>query len=220
MLHWSRAKPGFFVGRTLLHPSVRIIYLLTLAFAVYALGPRSMLVLMAALAGLLLYFRAGNFLNMLKRMRWLFLFLMIIYAFNTPGEYVRNWPVDLAPTYEGLQAGLWQVGKIAAMLAGVALLLKTTSRNSLMAGFFLLMYPLKWIGLHPERLAVRLWLTLHYVEQTPPARSIAAFLNSLDKVDRQEASSEMLGNIQLDIPRLSWRDMAAVLLLIVVGELL
>jgi len=203
-----------------LHPSVRILYLFALAVAVYALGPRSLLILLALLAGLLLYFSAGNFLNMLKRMRWLFLFLIVIYALNTPGEYVRNWPVDLAPTYEGLEAGFWQVCKIAAMLAGVALLLKTTNRNNLMAGFFLLMYPLKWIRLHPERLAVRLWLTLHYVEQTPPARSISAFLDSLDRVDKQEAGSEMLGNIQLDIPRLSWRDLVAVLLLMLAGSLL
>lgn len=200
-----------------MHPSVKIIYLFALAFAVYALSQRQLAVLMALLAGFLFFFRAANFLNMLKRMRWLFVFLLIIYSFNTPGEYVPGWPFDLAPTYEGLYAGFWQVGKIAVMLAGVALLLKTTSRDGLMAGFFLLMYPLKWLGLRPERLAVRIWLTLHYVEQTPPARSISAFLESLDKVDRNEAGPGSLGRIRFDIPPWLLRDTMAILFLMLAG---
>src|SRR3546814_7169706 len=72
------------------------------------------------------------------------------------------WPFDFAPTYEGITAGFMQIARIGIMLAGVALLLTTTTRDNLMAGFFLVLYPLKWTGLNPERLAVRLWLTLHY----------------------------------------------------------
>jgi energy-coupling factor transport system permease protein len=200
-----------------LHPSVKIVYLFALAFAVYLLSPRALAILMVMLAGLLVYFRAVNFLNLLKRMRWLILFLVLVYAFNTPGEYIREWPFDLAPTYEGLYAGIQQISRIAVMLAGVSLLLVTTARNSLMSGFFLLLYPLKWIRLDPERLAVRLWLTLHYVEQTPPAKSISAFLSSLDKADKNEATSMAPEYIQLDVPSISWRDMVAILLLIMAG---
>src|SRR3546814_19079176 len=91
------------------------------------------------------------------------------------------WPFDFAPTYEGITAGFMQIARIGIMLAGVALLLTTTTRDNLMAGFFLVLYPLKWTGLNPERLAVRRWLTLHYVDHAPAVRSIAAFLDSLDK---------------------------------------
>src|SRR3546814_20211944 len=87
-----------------------------------------------------------------------------------------------------------------------------------MAGFFLVLYPLKWTGLNPERLAVRLWLTLHYVDHAPAVRSIAAFLDSLDKAnqsaDMQQGQPQ---SICLEIPRFSWGDLVAVFLMLIVG---
>lgn len=185
-----------------------------LAAAVYVAKPVELAVLLAACIALMLYYRTDNFLKLLRKMRWLLLFLLVIYAFNTPGEYLRGWPFDFAPTYEGLQAGLLQAGRISIMLAGVSILLTITSRDSLMAGFFLLLYPLKGIGLHPERLAVRLWLTLHYVETVPPPRSVAAFLESLDKVDDLHVANSGPDEINFNLPPLTLRDAVAVLMLI------
>jgi hypothetical protein len=213
----SRALARLFYSGTGLHPTIRIIYLLALAVAVYVATPMMLVVLIAVLSALLLYCRAENFLKLLRRMRWLLLFLMIIYAFNTPGEYLRQWPFDIAPTYEGLHSGLLQIARIVIMLAGVALLLKTTSRDNLMAGFFLLLYPLKWIKLHPERLAVRLWLTLHYVEEAPPAKSIAGFLQSLDNLHNDVLPASAPEQIRFDLPGVYWLDVAAVLALVGIG---
>lgn len=200
-----------------MHPTIRICYLLVLAAAVYIASPMSLAVLLAALGLLMLYCRAGNFLMLLRRMRWLMLFLLVIYAFNTPGEYLSQWPFEYAPTYEGLQAGLLQVARIVIMLAGVSLLLTTTDRNNLMAGFFLLLYPLKWLRIHPERLAVRLWLTLHYVETAPPARSIAGFVDSLDKLQIEAVAEAGPAEVNFDLPSLGWRDVLALLLLVLFG---
>lgn len=200
-----------------MHPTIRILYLLALAAAVYIATPLALVALLVALGLLMLYCRAENFLKLLRRMRWLLLFLLVIYAFNTPGEYVRQWPFEFAPTYEGLLAGLLQVLRIVIMLAGVSLLLKTTNRNDLMAGFFLLLYPLKWIRLHPERLAVRLWLTLHYVETVPPAKSISGFLDSLDKLQNDLDDGVAPAEVRLELPAMHWPDALALLLLAFLG---
>lgn len=186
--------------------------------AVYLADLWDLLGLMIVLFALLVYYKAGDFLNLLRRMRWLLIFLLLVYAFNTPGEYVAQWPFDIAPTHEGIAAGLMQTARVCIMLAGVALLLTTTTRDNLMAGFFLVLYPLKWIGLNPERLAVRLWLTLHYVDQAPAMRSIATFLDSLDKVnqnaDIQQGQPQI---VHLELPGFSWKDLAAILFILISG---
>lgn len=184
---------------------------------VYLAGVQELLILAVVLSGLLVYYRARDFLNLLRRMRWLVLFLLLVYAFNTPGEYVTQWPFDLAPTYEGIIAGFMQMARIGIMLAGVSLLLTTTTRDTLMTGFFLVLYPLKWIGLNPERLAVRLWLTLHYVDQAPPIRSISAFLNSLDEANQNIESEGQPQSIYLEALGVSWKDFVAVFLMLMMG---
>ena len=79
-----------------------------------------------------------------------------------------------------------------------------------MAGFLLFLYPLKWLKFNPERLAVRLWLTLHYVEMTPPLRSISDFLASLDQIEVAVAGPDQ---IRFDLPEMTWRDGLVILLL-------
>ncbi len=115
----------------------------------------------------MLYYRTHGFWKLLRRVRWLLLFLILIFAFNIPGEYVRSWPFEVAPTYEGLADGLLQSARICIMLAGLALLLGTTHRVSLITGFYQLLIPLRFLKFNRERFAARLWLTLHYVDETP-----------------------------------------------------
>lgn len=169
------------------------------------------------LSTLLAYYKAADFLNLLRRMRWLLLFMALVYAFNTPGEYMSQWPFDTAPTYEGIIAGLMQMARIGIMLAGVSLLMTTTTRDNLMTGFFLVLYPFKLIGLDPERLAVRLWLTLHYVDQSPKVNSISTFLTSLDEAHQNTETQGRPQSIRLESPAFSWKDMAAVLTMLITG---
>ncbi len=144
---------------------------------------------------------------MVRRVRWLLISMILIFAFNTPGEYVPQWPFELAPTYEGLYAGLLQSARLCMMLAGLALLLATTNRENLMAGFFLLLYPLRLVKLNPERFAARLWLTLHYVDHAPPAQLGQSFLGRLANMDiSDEEAHTGPEQIHLISPQLTWRD--------------
>ena len=61
------------------------------------------------------------------------------------------------------------------LLAGLAVLLAYTSRPRLIYGLYALARPLAWIGFDRRAFAVRLGLTLDYVEHAPkPARWLDA----------------------------------------------
>jgi len=115
--------------------------------------------------------------KMLNRTRWLMLTLLFVYAFNIPGEYVFTWSssiLQISPSYEGLHAGLSQALKLSVVILALSLLLLSTTRELLIGGLYIICKSLLRLGFlgikhHlinqvPERFAVRLWLTLHYVE--------------------------------------------------------
>lgn len=159
--------PGHFFACHSMHPLTRLFAVLCLAVLVQWLAARWLLAtgLMVLLANI--YCSPDGLFRLLRRSRWLFLMLLVIYAFATPGEYIAGWPLATAPTYEGIIDGVLQAARLAIMLMGIALLLATTPRAGLIAGIYLLLKPLGCCGLSPEKFASRLWLTLHYVEQQP-----------------------------------------------------
>lgn len=199
--------PGLFFDILILgtvHPSLRIIALVTLAIALqfihgWILFAAGVLVSVVALA---MYPTLGW--RMLYRSRWLLLMLLLIFSFTTPGEYARGWPIAIAPSYEGIIMGLLQAGRLVIMLSSLALLLGTTDREALMSGIYMLMQPLKYLGLAPERFTARLWLTLHYVEQTPEKRhrSKWSLLDELALNDHAEEPRRLV----LTMPELNWID--------------
>lgn len=115
----------------------------------------------------LLFLRLKNkdFLHAVRRMRWLFLSLLVIYAFGTPGELIPLFPVNFSPTFEGLQLGWLQIEKLLIALTVLSLLLISSSREQMLLGLYMLLMPFKFIGLNVERFAARLMLTLDYVEE-------------------------------------------------------
>lgn len=113
--------------------------------------------------------------RLLRRTRWLMAVLLLTYAYTLPGTPL--WPpLDWAsPTLEGLRQGTLRVARLALMIAGLAVLLSTTSRPRLIYGLYGLARPLVWLGFDRRGFAVRLGLTLDYVEHAPrPARWLDA----------------------------------------------
>lgn len=97
---------------------------------------------------------------MLSRMRWLFLSLLIIYFWFTPGQPLL---FSHGPTREGIEAGLLRISSLIILVGSVSLLLQTTARAQLIAAILWLALPLRWIGIKADRLAVRIVLTLETV---------------------------------------------------------
>lgn len=113
--------------------------------------------------------------RLLRRTRWLMAVLLITYAYTLPGTPL--WPsLEWAsPTVEGLRLGALRVVRLGLMLAGLAVLLASTARPRLIYGLYGLARPLVWFGFDRRAFAVRLGLTLDYVEHAPkPARWLDA----------------------------------------------
>lgn len=210
-----------------MHPSLRIISLFLFAIIVYCVEGNDLnwLFVIAILLLLLLdlprskrnkisvssdrTFKLANYaewLKLIRRVRYILLFLLIVYAFNTPGEYLVGWDFILTPTYEGITAGIQQALRLALILAGLALLLVNTSREQFIAGLYYLMQSLRHVGLDPERFAVRLWLTLYYVEygQQAGRQTLLHQLRNLEElVETDDLAPEKITLIKL---QMRWQD--------------
>lgn len=214
-----------------MHPSVRIIALLIYAILTYQLaGVGLEFTFLGVLLCLLCFdlFKRNpamdfaftgfsEFLKLLKRVRYILLFLFIVYAFNTPGEYWPGWYFSIAPTYEGIATGFEQALRISMVLAGLALLLVTTSRELMIAGLYCLAQPFKYLRLDPERFAVRLWLTLYYVEHSPETSHKNSLHQLINLEKLMEIDTSAPGMIILIKPEIRWYDMCMLAGLMLLG---
>jgi len=194
----------------LLHPATKILLWLICAVVAQKLQPLFLLVFSVALLVLLVGFRASKFLELLRRTRWILFSLLLIYSFATPGIYLFPQAGSASPTVEGLHAGALQIWRLIVLLAALALLLRTTDRESLLSGLYTLMKPLKPIGVNAERIAVRLWLTLRYAEMN---RGNVTAKSWTERVRNSlEPGAEMTETLQLEVRPFIWIDWLALVL--------
>jgi hypothetical protein len=122
-------------------------------------------------------------LRLVRRTRWLLLVLLLTYAYAVPGTPVWIGLGWASPAFEGLQQGGMRVARLVLLLAALAALLATTSRPRLIYGLYVLALPLTWLGFDRRAFAVRLGLTLDYVEHAPkPARWLDALRSPIPEV--------------------------------------
>jgi energy-coupling factor transporter transmembrane protein EcfT len=147
------------------HPLIRLVLLLTftaamaLAHPVILAGGSLLLLLTLILAG---FPEPRALLRMLLRLRWLFLALLLVYGWWTPGHSL--WPSAAAwsPTVEGLQLGGRRILVLMAIVAAVHLLLQTTPRERLLPALMQLLKPFSTESMR-SRLAVRMVLVMETV---------------------------------------------------------
>lgn len=111
--------------------------------------------------------------RLLRRIRWLGVVLILTYAYTLPGHAL--WP-ELAwasPTVEGTKFGLERTLRLVVIVIALALLLAGTERSRLIYGLYVLARPLSLLGFDRRAFAVRLGLTLGYVEQASDAKQKA-----------------------------------------------
>ena len=125
-------------------------------------------------------------LLMLKRLRWLFMAILIIYGWWSPGE--RLWPAagNWSPTLVGLQFGLLRVLILMTIVAAVQLLILNTRREILLPAIMQLIYPITTRALR-ERFAVRTLLAIEYV---PRVQTMAADIHA-----QQSDTTHRLGRL-------------------------
>jgi energy-coupling factor transporter transmembrane protein EcfT len=143
---------------------VQLLSFFILAIIVNQLNLKTLSIILSIFTVFVIFTKTHQFLRAVKRFKWFFLVMIVIFSFNTPGEHLAQWPFSLSPTYEGITAGFTQTLRVVVMLAALSLILTFNTRQQLISGFYFLFSPLKYLGLGVERFAARLWLTLHYVE--------------------------------------------------------
>lgn len=191
----------------LIHPATKILLWLGFALAVQWLEYTGLsLVSVFAVLSLLLVSGLAEALSMLRRARWLLLSLLMVYAFATPGDLLFPVLGTFSPTLQGLHGGALQAWRLALLLLALSLLLHSCPRETLLSGLYVLMRPFRVIGLNPERVAVRLWLTLHYARQQS-RQKMQAWRDELRTA--LDPAPDAALHVALELPAFGWRDAMA-----------
>lgn len=114
-------------------------------------------------------YRAGaKCLRLLKRIRYLLVAIIVLFAFFTPGQALFIDFPRLSPSLEGIRLALEQAGRILTVVFCVAVLMQHLSTNRLIGGIYALLRPFATLGVPTERIAVRIMLTLRNVDADIP----------------------------------------------------
>jgi len=119
------------------HPGSRVLATLVVAAGAMAVptvaGLAATGALVAGLAGRVPAAPAA-FWRLVRRLRWVFLFIVLLHGWFTPGAPVVAWGGGWVPTGAGLARGAELVSVIVVMVGLVAVLVRTTPPPELAAG--------------------------------------------------------------------------------------
>jgi hypothetical protein len=107
----------------------------------------------------------ANWFRLLRRLRYIVLALLVLFAWQTPGIMVLPGLGMFSPTWDGLRAAIEPVTRLMAVVSVVALMLHYLTTESWVSSLYVLVRPLRFLGVEPERFAIRLRLVLDYVGQ-------------------------------------------------------
>ncbi|ARU30736.1 hypothetical protein CAP31_02960 [Sulfuriferula sp. AH1] len=159
-----------------------------------------------------------QFVRYLRRSRWLLLVLLLMHAYSLPGTPL--WPAlgAYSPSQIGLSSGLLQSWRLMLVLAMLAVLMTRLSREAILMGIYTLMAPLRYVGLEPERMAVRVWLTMRYAEALMEDARRVSFRQRLQQLSNPPAAGDdMVQSLELPLQRSSWLDYACIASVVVLG---
>jgi hypothetical protein len=150
-----------------MHPVIRIISLLVLGTMI-SFGNPAGVVTAAGLVIALYFFTSTAYFatawRSIRRLRWLFLSILIIYLWFTPAATGGSESFWLPSIEGGIQGAVRMLTLIILVLAA-NLLLRTTTREQIVSALLWLTFPLHVIGFPHERFAVRMTLVLETVIQ-------------------------------------------------------
>ncbi|WP_455207646.1 hypothetical protein [Kaarinaea lacus] len=149
-----------------MHPVIRIVCFLILAGFVAFGGLYEIALGFVMVLSVVLYKRLQSVelsTRIIKRMRWLFLSILIVYLWFTPGEPLIPMASAFIPTFEGLQTGMLRIFSLVLIIFAVNYFISTIARNRLVEAIVWLLYPFNWLGLDTRQLALRIALTLELI---------------------------------------------------------
>jgi energy-coupling factor transporter transmembrane protein EcfT len=167
----------------LLHPPARLLIWASCVVLLQSVDGYSLEVLAATLLAVAMLVAPGRAFRMVRRARWLFLALGLVFAWATPGRLL--WP-DLAwmsPTGEGVGLAIDHGLRLLGTLMLVVLLLALTPRAGMLGGLYVLSAPVALLGMDRSRAAVRLALVLRYIDEGLPRGEWRVWLRGRGSAD-------------------------------------
>jgi energy-coupling factor transport system permease protein len=186
-----------------LHPAIRIICLIVLGTFVSLGQPWVVIVTGLALVaigiGILQRDQIDRIVRMVRRLKWLFLSILVIYLWFTPGTPIQlpsDW-VDAAylPSREGVITGLTRMGALVVLVIAATLLVTTTSREQLALAIYWLASPAAWLGFPRERLAIRMSLVFETIEEVQLLMKLARERHAAMEGSRLQNLGRALGEL-------------------------
>jgi len=184
-----------------LHPTTLLLAWIGLALAIPSFA---LIALMGTSVLIMIMMFVSGFArcwSLVRRTRILLIVMLLLYAFTTDGTPLFPGWVHAYPSYEGFMAGVLQAWRVLLMIAALAVVFAYLPRQKLLAGIYVLLLPLKPLGMPIERFAVRLWLTLHYTETAPASEGLNARWQSALNLPMEIETS-----ITWDIPNFTIQD--------------
>jgi energy-coupling factor transport system permease protein len=130
----------------------------------------SLLCLLALLVGVRADIRSWK---MLRRLRWFFLSIAIVYLWFTPGRWLFPELQGWSPTFEGLSLAAQRLAILVTIVFAVGALLRSLSQAQLMAALQQLLQPLAMFGFPAQTFALRLALTVEAAMTTTVGSDVA-----------------------------------------------
>lgn len=180
-----------------MHPAVRVTAGFFLILLLQLLAGVTLYALALLCMGLAAWRAGPTWWRVLRRMRFILLALLLLFAWQTAGTLV--WPAlgGFSPSREGLWLALEQSLRLLGAASLVALLLHALDASGWMNGLHALLRPLTRLGLSPDRFILRLRLVLDYLDG-----------RELDWRHALEARADVLPPVPLEWEgrALAWRD--------------
>jgi energy-coupling factor transport system permease protein len=101
--------------------------------------------------------------RLVLKLKFFLIITFLLYVFNTPGEYIVLWAY-FSPSYEGLLLGTTQIMRLINSVALITMMVSFMSYQTLIDTFYLIVKPLRPLGIDAKIFAVRLCLTMEYVK--------------------------------------------------------
>lgn len=101
-------------------------------------------------------------LRMILRLKLFFVSILLVYVFFSPVPVVAMFSAHLLG--ESLIPGLFRISVLILIIFAVNLYLKNTTKEQILSSLIWLFYPLNYIKININRMALRAVMTLEYIE--------------------------------------------------------
>lgn len=149
----------------MIHPAVCVTAGFFLIFILQLVSPGPLTWAVIAAVAIAVALAWPEWIRVIRRMRFIFLAIAILFLWQTPGRMILPALGNFSPTWDGLRAAVEPVERLCAVVSVVALLLHYLSTEDWVNSLYVLVHPLRYVGLSAERFAVRLRLVLDYIAQ-------------------------------------------------------